>query len=277
MRFWFSAVALSASVMALCPTQLIHAAARMQDAYSTTATETGNAVPAMHLAQGHSPVGGGKGGGGLGGGAGMHGGGGGLGGGAGMHGGGGGLGGGAGMHGGGGGLGGGAGMHGVGGGLGGGAGMHGVGGGLGGGAGMHGVGGGLGGGPTMRTLAPGAGGRFVTPGMTPGGTYRFATPRGASRFVIYQGRATYGIRPGIAPHVPARPGVQRVSGAHYPRYRHRHRGFHHYHRGWWYAFPWWILSGPYGGSCEYWSDVCATRWGYGTRGYHSCLRYHGCY
>ena len=167
MRFWFSAVALSASVMALCPTQLIHAAARMQDAYSTTATETGNAVPAMHLAQGHSPVGGGKGGGGLGGGAGMHGGGGGLGGGAGMHGGGGGLGGGAGMHGGGGGLGGGAGMHGVGGGLGGGAGMHGVGGGLGGGAGMHGVGGGLGGGPTMRTLAPGAGGRFVTPGMTP--------------------------------------------------------------------------------------------------------------
>ena len=268
LRFWFSAVALSATVMALCPTQLIHAAAWMKDAKSTRA----NAMPAVQLAQGHSPVAGGKGGGGLGGGAGMHGVGGGLGGRAGMHG----VG--VGMHGVGGGLGGAAGMHGVGGGVGGGAGMHGVDRGLGGAAGMHGVGGGLGGGPAMRALSPAGSARFVTPGMTPGSGH-FATPGGASRFVIHQGRVTYGIRPGIAPHVPARPGVQRVSGAHYPRYRQRQHGFHHYHRGWWYAFPWWIASEPYyyGGSCEYRSNICASRWGYGTRRYHRCMRYQGCY
>ena len=125
-----------------------------------------------------------------------------------------------------------------------------------------------------------AGPRLVTPGVagrrfvTPGAGSRFVTPGVAGRrFVTPQGRAT--IRPGIVPGTPrvyARHGVQRLSGAHYPRYRRRNHRFRYYHGGWWYANPWWI-----GGDCEYWSNVCASQWGYDTGGYYSCMSDYGCY
>lgn len=171
------------------------------------------------------------------------------------------------------------------GGRGGGGGGRGGGGGGRGGGGSFGGARGFGGGAGMRAVAPGGGGGFgggglraVTPEV---GGPRFVTPGAAgSRFATPQGPAT--IRPGIVPgtpHVYARRGVQRLSGANYPRYRYRHRGYRYYYRGWWYAFPWWIESGPYyyGGDCEYWSNVCASQWGYDTGGYYSCMSYYGCY
>lgn len=99
------------------------------------------------------------------------------------------------------------------------------------------------------------------------------------RFGLLQGPAT--IRPGIVPATPqvsARYGVQHPSGAIYPRYRYRHRGYPYYYGGWWYAYPWWINSGPYyyADDCEYWSNFCASQWGYDTGGYFSCMSYYGC-
>jgi hypothetical protein len=161
-----------------------------------------------------------------------------------------------------------------------------------GGGGSFGGGGGLGAGAGMRPVGPGAGGGFaaggphaVTPGVAgprnPGARSRFVASPGVAgpRLATPQGRAT--IRPGIVPGTPrvyARHGVQRPSGANYPRYRHRHRGYHYYYRGWWYAFPWWIESAPYyyGGDCGYWSNVCASQWGYGSDGYYSCMNSYGC-
>ena len=127
-----------------------------------------------------------------------------------------------------------------------------------GGGGKAGGGGFAAGGP--RAVTPGVGSRFAAPGVA---GPRFATP---------QGRTT--IRPGLVPptRVYARHGVQRLSGTNYPRYRHRHRGYRYYHRGWWYALPWWIET-----DCGYWSNVCASQWGYDSDGYYSCMRSYGCY
>lgn len=65
-----------------------------------------------------------------------------------------------------------------------------------------------------------------------------------------------------------------VLGAHHRRYRHRRHGYAYYYGGWWYASPWWLESYS---DYDYWSDVCASRWGYYTRGYYSCMAYYGFY
>ena len=216
LRSCFWAVAISTSLMAAVSYPVRQCAASAQGARTTTARETGNAVPAEQLVQKDPPGGGG--------------------------------------------------------GRGGGGGGRGGGGSFGGGR-------GFGGGAGMRAVGPGGGGlRAVTPGVA---GPRFVTPGVAGpRFVTPQGPAT--IRPEIVPgtpHVYARHGVHHLSGANYPRYRHRHRGYPYYYGGWWYAYPWWIESGPYyyGDDCEYWSNVCASQWGYDTGGYYSCMSYYGCY
>lgn len=68
--------------------------------------------------------------------------------------------------------------------------------------------------------------------------------------------------------------LKSVSGAHHRRYRHRRHGYAYYHVGWWYASPWWL--GTYN-DYDYWSDVCASRWGYGTSRYFRCMAYYGFY
>ena len=65
-----------------------------------------------------------------------------------------------------------------------------------------------------------------------------------------------------------------VIGAHHHRYRHRRRGYAYYYGGWWYASPWWLSAYS---DYDYWSDVCASRWGYGTDRYHSCMAFYGFY
>jgi hypothetical protein len=65
-----------------------------------------------------------------------------------------------------------------------------------------------------------------------------------------------------------------VLGAHHRRYRHRRRGYTYFYGGWWYASPWWLSSYI---DYDYWSDVCASRWGYYTPGYYSCMAYYGFY
>ena len=127
-------------------------------------------------------------------------------------------------------------------------------------------------------MIPGmAGHRLGAPGVA---GPQFATPGTAGRrFVTPLGPAT--IRPGIVPGargVYARHGVPHPSGASYPRYRYRHRGYPYYYGGWWYAYPWWIENGPYyyGGDCDYWSDFCASQWGYDSGTYYSCMSYYGC-
>jgi len=197
LRSCFWAVAISASLMVPYHAQSVRAAVSAQGARASTTSETGNAGPAVQIAQKDPP---GRGGGGFGGGG-------------------------------------------------------------------RGGGGGFAAGGS-RAATSGVGSRFGAPG-TAGA--RFATP---------QGRAT--IRPGMVPPTPrvyARHGVQPLSGASYPRYRHRHEGYRYYYRGWWYAFPWWIESPPYyyGGDCGYWSNVCAAQWGYDSDGYYSCMRSYGCY
>lgn len=191
LRSCFWAVAISASLMAPYHAQSVHAVASAQGARTTTTSDTGNAGPAVQIAQKDPPSWGG-------------------------------------------------------GGFAGGGRSFGGGGGFAAGA-VHGV-------------TPGVGSRYVAPGVT------------GPRFVTPQGRAT--IKPGIVlgtPRVYARHGVQRLSGANYPRYRHRHREYRYYYRGWWYAFPWWVEN------CAYWSNVCASQWGYDTSGYYSCMSYYGCY
>jgi hypothetical protein len=66
----------------------------------------------------------------------------------------------------------------------------------------------------------------------------------------------------------------RILGARHRRYRHRRHGFAHYYGGWWYASPWWLSAYS---DYDYWSDVCGSRWGYGTRRYYSCMAYYGFY
>jgi hypothetical protein len=61
-------------------------------------------------------------------------------------------------------------------------------------------------------------------------------------------------------------------GSHFHRFRFRHGRFRYYHLGWWYALPWWI--GSYS-DYDYWSNVCASRWGYGTYRYRRCMAYYG--
>jgi hypothetical protein len=65
-----------------------------------------------------------------------------------------------------------------------------------------------------------------------------------------------------------------VLGAHHQRYRYRRQGYTHFYGGWWYASPWWLESYS---DYDYWSSVCADRWGYGTRRYYSCMAYYGFY
>ena len=108
-----------------------------------------------------------------------------------------------------------------------------------------------------RRFGSGAGMRAVTPGVAGSrlGTSGVAAPELASpgtagsRFATPQGPAT--IRPGIVTGtrgVYARHGVPHPSGANYPRYHYRHRGYPYHYGGWWYAYPWWIDNGSnYGG------------------------------
>jgi len=147
----------------------------------------------------------------------------------------------------------------------------------GGGGGGFGGGAGFGAGAGMRAVGSGGGGSFTAGGLrtaAPGAGSRFAAPGAAGpRFAIPRAAATIG--PGmvaVTPRIHARHGVQRLSGANFPRYRHRHRGYRYYHRGWWYALPWWIET-----DCGYWSNVCASQWGYDSDGYYSCMRSYGCY
>ena len=63
-------------------------------------------------------------------------------------------------------------------------------------------------------------------------------------------------------------------GSHHHRYRHRRRGYTYYLGGWWYAFPWWEESYS---DYDYWSDICSSRWGFGTRRYYRCMAYYGFY
>jgi len=75
----------------------------------------------------------------------------------------------------------------------------------------------------------------------------------------------------------ARSDVLRRLGAHYPRYRHRHRGFAYFYGGWWYSYPWWEGYYPYGEDCEYAQRVCIANWGFQTDNYYVCMRDYGCY
>ena len=68
--------------------------------------------------------------------------------------------------------------------------------------------------------------------------------------------------------------MQRLSGKHHRRYRHRRGGYLYNHGGWWYAFPWWLSDDS---GYDYWSNVCASRSGYGTPEYYSCMAYYGFY
>ena len=65
-----------------------------------------------------------------------------------------------------------------------------------------------------------------------------------------------------------------VLGVHHHRYRHRRHGYAYYYGGWWYASPWWLSAYS---DYDYWSDVCASRWGYGTDRYNSCMNFYGFY
>lgn len=158
--------------------------------------------------------------------------------------------------------------------------------------GMAHAGGGMGHGPGMRAGGfAGRGGPIVhNRGVAIGP--RSVAPVGRAAFV--GGRAFYGghrfVAPGggvhggglpLARHAPtyARPGAAGFhAGSHYPRHRHRGRGFVYYYGGWWYAYPWWnSYYGSYYDDCSYWDRRCAWRWGYGTRKYYGCMRYHNCY
>jgi hypothetical protein len=112
------------------------------------------------------------------------------------------------------------------------------------------------------------------------GGSRAVPPGGGSQFTAPQGSRIYRSSPqGMqsSPRVGAQTGVNRHSGANYPRHRTRHRGFPYFYGGWWYAYPWWEDDYYYGGYCEYWSDSCASQWEFGTRSYYRCMRDHGCY
>jgi hypothetical protein len=131
-------------------------------------------------------------------------------------------------------------------------------------------GGGLPGGIAPHVVAPGAGlsgprfappqGRIVAPGSGP----RIVAPYGRRAFV------PGGVQ--RAPQFTPRPGVGARFGAHYPRYRHRRRGFGYYYGGWWYAAPWWT----YGGYCDDIASECAYQWGWYSPGYYACMSYSGC-
>jgi hypothetical protein len=157
-----------------------------------------------------------------------------------------------------------------GGGHGGGVGHGGGGGGFGGGRG--GLGGGFGHGAAGGGLGRGGYGGNFGAGVFRGGAPRMVTPRFTPRVVSPRPRLFGQRGPRVSPRFTPRPGVIARSGAHYPRYRHRHGRFRYYYSGWWYAFPWWTEN-----ECEYWSDVCASQWGYDTGGYYSCMSYSGCY
>jgi hypothetical protein len=68
--------------------------------------------------------------------------------------------------------------------------------------------------------------------------------------------------------------VQSLSGKHHRRHRHRQHGYTYYYSGWWYASPWWLETY---GDYDYWSGICAYRWGYGTGRYYWCMAYYGFY
>jgi hypothetical protein len=88
------------------------------------------------------------------------------------------------------------------------------------------------------------------------------------------------VGPNVVQHAPVRQHTSKtytrrrmqVVGAHHRRYRHRRHGYTYNYGGWWYASPWWLYSDYY-----YWSEVCASRWGYYTPGYYSCMAYYGFY
>lgn len=120
-----------------------------------------------------------------------------------------------------------------------------------------------------RSVGPGGRAAFVGGRAYHGGQW-FVTPGG-----VYGGG-----RP-VARQAPfyGRPGLAHAhTGAHYPRHRHRGRGFVYYYGGWWYAYPWWdsYYGAYYSDDCTYWDRQCAWRWGYGTRRYYRCMRYHNC-
>jgi hypothetical protein len=134
-------------------------------------------------------------------------------------------------------------------------------------------------------------------GYNPGGTVH--APRLSPGIVQHQYRAMpkYRVSPGIVQHQYRATQKYRVSprvvqrvprytsqaytqrkmqtlGAHHRRYRHRRRGYAYYYGGWWYAYPWWLESYS---DYDYWSSVCAYRWGYYTPGFYRCMAYYGFY
>ena len=146
------------------------------------------------------------------------------------------------------------------------------------------------GGPSTGAFHSGNRGAVVhTPRLSPGivqhqfrGTPQY---RVSPRVVQHQYRGTpqYRVSPGVVKHARLRQHTSRIytqrrmqshSGKHHRRHRHRQRGYAYYYGGWWYASPWWL--GSYS-DYDYWSDVCASRWGYGTPGYYSCMAYYGFY
>jgi hypothetical protein len=108
--------------------------------------------------------------------------------------------------------------------------------------------------------------------------------RVSPRTVQHQNRATRQRRvsPQVVQHAPLRQHTSKtytqrrmqILGAHHRRHRHRRHGYAYYYGGWWYASPWWLESYS---DYDYWSDVCASRWGYYTPGYYSCMAYYGFY
>lgn len=66
---------------------------------------------------------------------------------------------------------------------------------------------------------------------------------------------------------------------HGPRFRRPQGRYRHYHDGFWYSFPWWVLpffaAPSYGDQCQQWSNRCYRNWGGGAN-YRGCMRYHGC-
>ena len=155
-------------------------------------------------------------------------------------------------------------------------------------------GGGAGGAPAFT---PGIGVRPITPqsGMIYRGTPQFErAPFSGHLGTLQPGAPVTGLRrmPQLQraplsefrrlPHIQHTPLVANADalkrlGAHYPRHRHRQRGFAYFYGGWWYASPWWDDYYPAGASCEYAQSVCAVSSGYQTESYYICMADYGCY
>ena len=100
----------------------------------------------------------------------------------------------------------------------------------------------------------------------------------------YRAKPQYRVSPNVVRRAPLRKHTSRkytqrrlhsLSGKYHKRYRHRRHGYAYYYGGWWYAFPWWLERNY--NDYDYWSSVCAYRWGYYTSRYYRCMAYYGFY